>query len=165
MLQQHGTVVSIVVAISSYLLAGTIEASGLMATFTAGLVTGNSHLFQIRTSEEVNLSTYQFSETLTLLLRTLIFMLLGTQVNFHILSKFWMQGVLIVFVFMFIARPLSVLICTLPDKKANWSWNEIIFMFWVRETGVIPAALSAMIVAAGINYANEISSVTFMLYW
>lgn len=29
-----------------------------MATFTAGLITGNSHLFQIRTSEEVNLSTY-----------------------------------------------------------------------------------------------------------
>lgn len=89
-------------------------------------------------------------------------MLLGTQVNFHILSKFWMQGVLIVFVFMFVARPLAVLICTLPDKKANWSWNEIIFMLWVRETGVIPAALSAIIVAAGINYANEISSVTFI---
>lgn len=63
---------------------------------------------------------------------------------------------------MFIARPLAVVLCTLPDRKANWKWNEIIFMFWVRETGVIPAALSGMIVAAGVDYGNEIASVTFI---
>jgi potassium/hydrogen antiporter len=35
-------------------------------------------------------------------------------------------------------------------------------MFWVRETGVIPAALSGMILVSGIKYANLISAVTFM---
>lgn len=162
LLQKYGTIVSIVIAISSYLFAGMIEASGFMATFTAGLISGNPQLFRLYISQETNLSVFHFSETLTLLLRTLIFMLLGTQVDFNILSQFWMQGILIVIIFMFVARPLTVLLCTLPDRRAKWSWNEIFFMFWVRETGVIPAALSGMIVASGVDYANEISSVTFI---
>lgn len=162
LLRKYGTVVSVVVAISSYLAAGFIHASGFMATFMAGLISGNPQVFRFQVSEETNSTVFQFSETVTLIMRTLIFMLLGTQVNFRILSQFWIQGILIVLVFMFIARPLAVLLCTLPDRKAKWKWNEILFMFWVRETGVIPAALSGMIIAAGVDYANEIASVTFI---
>lgn len=162
LLKKYGTVVSLVVAISAYLIAGFIHASGFMATFTAGLISGNPQLFRFRVSEETNSTVSHFTENLTLIMRTLIFMLLGTQVDFSILSEYWKQGVLIVLVFMFIARPLSVLVCALPDRKAKWKWNEIFFMFWVRETGVIPAALSTMIVAAGVDYANEISSITFL---
>ncbi len=162
LLRKYGTVVSLVVAISSYLAAGFIHASGFMATFTAGLISGNPQLFRFKVSEETNSTVFEFSETLTLIMRTLIFMLLGTQVDFGVLGQFWIQGILIVIVFMFVARPLAVLLCTLPDRKAKWKWNEIVFMFWVRETGVIPAALSGMIVAAGVDYANEITSVTFI---
>jgi potassium/hydrogen antiporter len=161
-LRKYSAVVSLVVAISSYLAAGFIHASGFMATFTAGLISGNPQLFHFHVKEETNLSVFQFSGTLTLIMRTLIFMLLGTQVDFHILGQFWILGILIVLVFMLIARPLAVLLCTLPDRKAKWKWNEIVFMFWVRETGVIPAALSGMIVAAKVDYANQIASVTFI---
>ncbi|PFH87663.1 cation:proton antiporter [Bacillus sp. AFS088145] len=161
-LNKYSTIVSLVLAISSYLTAGLIHASGFMATFTAGLILGNPQLFRLHISEETRTTDAHFSDNATLIMRKLIFMLLGTQVNFHILSKYWIQGVLIVLVFMFIARPLTVLFCTLPDRKANWSWSEIIFMFWVRETGVIPAAISGMIIAAGVDYANEITTVTFI---
>ncbi|MEE6451630.1 cation:proton antiporter [Gottfriedia acidiceleris] len=161
-LNKYSTIVSLVLAISTYLTAGLIHASGFMATFTAGLILGNPQLFRLHISEETKTTDAHFSDNVTLIMRKLIFMLLGTQVNFHILSKYWIHGVLIVLVFMFIARPLTVLFCTLPDRKANWSWNEIIFMFWVRETGVIPAAISGMIVAAGVNYSNEITTVTFI---
>jgi cell volume regulation protein A len=67
-----------------------------------------------------------------------------------------------VFMFMFIARPVSVLCCTLPDVKAKWKWNEILFMFWTRETGVIPAAISGLLVGAKAPYADVIASITFM---
>lgn len=162
LLRKYATIVSLVMAISAYLIAGSIHASGFMATFTAGLILGNPQLFRLHISEETNTSVFHFSDTITLIMRTLIFMFLGSQVDFNILGKFWLQGILIVLVFMFIARPLTVLLCTLPDRKAKWKWNEIVFMFWVRETGVIPAALSGMIVAAGVDYADEITSVTFM---
>ncbi|MNG35193.1 hypothetical protein D3C84_1218690 [compost metagenome] len=35
-------------------------------------------------------------------------------------------------------------------------------MVWVRETGVIPAALSGMLVGLGIPHASVIASITFM---
>lgn len=161
-LRKYSIVVSLLVSISSYLAAGFIQASGFMATFTAGLISGNPQLFRLHIAEETHSTVFAFSSPLTLIMRTLIFMLLGTQVDFRILGQYWIQGILVVLVFMFIARPLAVLLCTLPDRKAKWKINEILFMFWVRETGVIPAALSGMIVAAKVDYANQIASVTFI---
>lgn len=69
---------------------------------------------------------------------------------------------MVVFVLMFVARPISVLVCILPDRKVKWQFNEIIFFMWVRETGVIPAALSGMITSANIAHSDVVSSVVFM---
>ena len=35
-------------------------------------------------------------------------------------------------------------------------------MMWVRETGVIPAALAGMLAGMGVKHADIIASVTFM---
>ncbi|WP_419883493.1 cation:proton antiporter [Peribacillus sp. B-H-3] len=161
-LRKYNAIVNLVTAVGSYLAAGLLEGSGFMATFTAGLILVNSRLFRVYISDETNGSVSNFLEKVTLIMRTLIFMLLGTQVDFDVIGEFWLRGIIIVLVFMFIARPLAVMICTLPDRRAKWRWNEIFFMFWVRETGVIPAALSGMIVASNVKYAQEISSVTFI---
>jgi NhaP-type Na+/H+ or K+/H+ antiporter len=91
-----------------------------------------------------------------------IFILLGTQVNLDILSQYWLQSIVVTLVFMFIARPLSVLVCTIPDRRAKWDKKQILFMMWVRETGVIPAALSGIIVAMKIPGYEIVSSVVFM---
>ena len=64
---------------------------------------------------------------------------------------------------MFIARPLVVLICTLFDKNANWSFKDRLFMMWVRETGVIPAALSGIIVSMKVPGYEIISSLIFFI--
>jgi cell volume regulation protein A len=105
---------------------------------------------------------YGFIESGSLLLRMTIFILLGTHVDFSVIKEYLLPGCIIVAVFMFIARPLAVLCCTLPDRKAKWSKNEVLFMFWTRETGVIPAALSGMLVGMNIENANIIASITFM---
>ncbi|MPM85755.1 hypothetical protein SDC9_132836 [bioreactor metagenome] len=63
---------------------------------------------------------------------------------------------------MFIARPLVVLVSTSFDKGAKWSFKDKLFMMWVRETGVIPAALSGIIVSMKIPGYEIISSVVFM---
>ncbi|MFY4776437.1 cation:proton antiporter [Metabacillus sp. RGM 3146] len=160
--RNYAPIASFVVAIISYLVAVQFHASGFMATFVAGILSGNPQLLRTKITNETNTSILEFSETITLMMRTLIFIFLGTQVNFSVLLNYWWQSILIVLIFMFVARPLTVLICTLPDRKAKWSWREIIFMFWVRETGVIPAALSGMIVATGVKYADAIASVTFV---
>ncbi|HJV44280.1 MAG TPA: sodium:proton antiporter [Bacillota bacterium] len=160
--QSHAQLVGALMAIGSYLFASSIGASGFMATFTAGVFSGNPKIFKLEIHEKATEHLQYFGETFSLIMRTLIFMLLGTQVNFTVLMKYGWKGLLLILIFMFIARPLTVLICALPDRLAKWSWKDILFMFWVRETGVIPAALSGMIVATGIQYGDIISSVTFL---
>lgn len=160
--KEHSHIVGAMMAIGAYLAAESIGASGFMATFTAGIISGNPKIFNLELHENSHKNLHQFGETSTLIMRTLIFMLLGTQVKFSTLTHYWWQGLLIVLIFMFIARPLTVLVCTLPDRKAKWEWKEMVFMFWVRETGVIPAALAGMILVSGVDYGNLIFAVTFM---
>ncbi|MBS1189483.1 MAG: sodium/hydrogen exchanger [Rhodocyclaceae bacterium] len=37
---------------------------------------------------------------------------------------------------------------SLPDRRAGRARNDLIFMFWTRETGVIPAALAGFLSAS-----------------
>jgi cell volume regulation protein A len=63
---------------------------------------------------------------------------------------------------MLIARPVTVLACAWPDRRAKWSWQELIFMCWTRETGVIPAALAGLLLGMNAPGAQVIASVTFI---
>lgn len=149
-------------AIASYYLADRFGMSGFMATFTAGVMLGNHKSLKLHVSDHKLQAVHHFYEGITLMFRMLIFVLLGTHVNFETLQAYWLPGIGVVAVFMFIARPLTVMASTLPDRRAKWSWNEIFFMFWVRETGVIPAALVGIIAATGVAHIEVISSVTFL---
>jgi cell volume regulation protein A len=57
-------------------------------------------------------------------------------------------------VFIFIARPLTVFVCLLPDRRGGWTRNEMIFLSWCRETGVIPAALAALLLSQNVPGAD-----------
>lgn len=160
-LRDYTTIAMIVTALGAYLVGDLLHVSGFMATFTAGLIWGNAPTFKLDMSDKQH-EMEHFSENITVIMRMLIFILLGSQVNFAVIGQYFWASLGIVAVFMLIARPLTVLACTLPDRPVKWTWKEIIFMFWVRETGVIPAALSGMIAGTGIAHADVIASVTFM---
>ena len=75
-------------------------------------------------------------------MRMFIFILLGSQVSFALMGRYMFGGIALVLVFIFIARPVTVFACALPDRKARWQVQELLFMCWTRETGVIPGALA-----------------------
>lgn len=159
---EYAQVIMLPVIIASYMTAEHFGASGFMAVFIAGLVFGNLDEIGWTLKESSQHEVHSFIHVASLLLRIAIFMLLGTHVDFSRLIQYLLPGLAVVTVFMFIARPVAVLCCTLPDRKAKWEWNEILFMFWTRETGVIPAALVGMLSGAGIENIEVISSVTFL---
>ncbi|RDY26497.1 sodium:proton antiporter [Romboutsia weinsteinii] len=158
----YAPIMSILKVALAYELATVLHGSGYMAVFIAGLIAGNKKLFGLWIPEEDFHSEHIFSESIGSLSRMAIFVVLGTQVNLDALSKYWAPSLLIVLVLMFIARPLVVLICTMFDKDAKWTFKEKLFMMWVRETGVIPAALSGIIVSMKLPGYEIISSVVFM---
>jgi cell volume regulation protein A len=63
---------------------------------------------------------------------------------------------------MLIARPITVILCALPDRRAKWSFKEMLFMSWTRETGVIPAALAGLLMGKHVPSAEIIAAVTFI---
>jgi cell volume regulation protein A len=95
-------------------------------------------------------------------MRLFIFILLGSQVDFALMKQYWFGGVIVVLVLMLVARPITVFACALPDRRAKWSLNEMLFMCWTRETGVIPAALAGLLLGMKAPGAQMIASVTFV---
>ena len=57
------------------------------------------------------------------------------------------------------ARPLAVLVCTYPDRRAGWTSSEKVFLCWTRETGVVPAALAGILLQTNVPHARLIVSV------
>ena len=161
-LMEYAPVVTLVAMIGAYFAADGLQASGFMAVFVFGIVIGNkdSFGFTMEPGEERRLQ--QYVATTSFIMRLFIFILLGVQVNFGLMHQYWVGGILVVAVFMLIARPVTVFLCTLPDRRAGWHLNEIFFMCWTRETGVIPAALAGLLLGMKAPGAPIIASVTFI---
>ena len=154
--------IGIAAVAGAYVIATHFGLSGFMAVFIIGIICGNKKLFRLRVQDEPYITQTRFKEVLTLLLRMMIFILLGTHIDFASVALYWKQALLVVGVLIFVARPASVLLCVILDKKAEWNFKEIIYLMWIRETGVIPAALAGMMVSMHVQHANIISSVTFI---
>jgi potassium/hydrogen antiporter len=133
-----------------------------MAVFVFGIMIGNkdSFGFKMRPGEQQRLDEYVM--TTAFIMRLFIFILLGAQVDFHLMAQYWYGGVIVVVILMLVARPVTVFLCALPDRRAKWSVNEMLFMCWTRETGVIPAALAGLLLGMKAPGAPIIASVTFI---
>jgi cell volume regulation protein A len=104
----------------------------------------------------------EYVATTAFIMRLFIFVLLGSQVDFALMSQYAWGGIAVVIIFMLVARPITVFLCATPDRRAKWSLNEMLFMSWTRETGVIPGALAGLLVGMKAPGAHMIASVTFI---
>jgi len=161
-LQEYAPVVSLMAVIGAYLSADGLHASGFMAVFVFGIMLGNKDVFGFSTEKQEQERLNDYVMTTGLIMRMFIFILLGTQVDFALINQYLLGGVAVISVFMLVARPATVFLCALPDRRAKWTLKELLFMCWTRETGVIPAALAGLLMGVGAPEAKLIASVTFL---
>jgi len=161
-LAEYAPVVTLVAVIGAYFAASGLQASGFMAVFVFGIVLGNKEAFGFRMEAGEAQKLAEFVLTTAFIMRLFIFMLLGAQVDFVQIGQHWFGGVIVVTVLMLVARPVTVFLCTWPDRRARWSFAEMLFMCWTRETGVIPAALAGLLLGTNAPDAPIIASVTFV---
>ena len=161
-LAEYAPVVTIMSVAAAYLSIDNLHASGFMAVFVFGLMLGNKEIFGFKMEYQEQAKLEDFILTTSLIMRIFIFVLLGSQVNFALLNQYFWPALGVVAVFMLVGRPLVVFACTLPDRRAKWTWQELIFMCWTRETGVIPGALAGMLVGLKVPNSDVIAAVTFM---
>lgn len=161
-LKEYSAEVSVATVIISYILSENLGVSGFMSVFIVGMVCGNKKIFNFYIQNDYFITQYRFREVITIIFRMMIFILLGTHLQFAVMAQYWKGSLLIVLILMFVIRPITVIVATALDRKAKWSLREKIYLMWIRETGVIPAALSGMIVTLKLPHADIISAVTFM---
>lgn len=161
-LAEYAPVVTIMSVVAAYLSVDNLHASGFMAVFVFGMMLGNKDLLGFKMEEHEESKLEDFILTTSLIMRIFIFVLLGSQVNFSLLQQYFWPALAVVLIFMLVARPLSVFACALPDRRAKWTMQELLFMCWTRETGVIPGALAGMLIGMKVQYSDVIASVTFM---
>jgi cell volume regulation protein A len=161
-LAEYAPVVTLVAVIGAYFAADGLQASGFMAVFVFGIVLGNKESlgFQMEADEARKLDEYV--STTAFIMRLFVFMLVGAQVDFGLMNQYLWGGVIVVTILMLVARPVTVFACALPDRRAQWSVREMLFMCWTRETGVIPGALAGLLLGMKAPGAQMIASVTFI---
>jgi cell volume regulation protein A len=161
-LAEYAPVVTLAAVIGAYFAAEGLQASGFMAVFVFGIVLGNKDAFGFTMEADEEQRLGEFVSTTAFIMRLFIFTLLGAQVDFGLMRQYALGGILVVLVFMLVARPLTVFLCALPDRRARWSLHEMLFMCWTRETGVIPAALAGLLLGMKAPGAQMIAAVTFI---
>jgi len=161
-LRDYAPLLIVITVIGVYLGADDLGASGFMAVFVAGVIVGNRHAFGFTLAPGEARRLHEYSDTTAMILRMIIFILLGAQMDPGIIAREGWRDAGCVLVFIMLARPLTVLVCALPDLRARWSARELLFMCWTRETGVIPGALAGMLLAGKVDNAEQIAAVTFM---
>ncbi len=127
-----------------YLVATYFHGSGFLAVFIAGL------LFQWE--DHVSHVEHYFAHTIEGFMKPLIFLLLGATVDVSALMSVAPLGILVGLIFMFVIRPIAVFVTLSPFMagKHKLSVRELLFLSFVRETGVIPAVLLMGLRVSGI---------------
>jgi cell volume regulation protein A len=161
-LSEYAPVVTLVAVIGAYFAASGLQASGFMAVFVFGIVLGNKETFGFRMEANEAQRLDEFILTTAFIMRLFIFILLGAQVDFALIGQHWLGGVAVVTVLMLVARPMTVFLCAAPDRRARWRFEEMLFMCWTRETGVMPAALAGLLLGIKAPGAQIIASVAFI---
>jgi potassium/hydrogen antiporter len=161
-LAEYAPVVTLMAVIGAYFAADGLQASGFMSVFVFGVVLGNKDSFGLKMSNEEAQKLDHYVAATAFIMRLFIFILLGSQVDFSLMSQYLIGGVSVIAIFMLVARPVTVFVCALPDQRARWSLNEMLFMCWTRETGVIPAALAGLLLGMKAPGAQMIAALTFI---
>ncbi|MGA6967035.1 MAG: sodium:proton antiporter, partial [Xanthobacteraceae bacterium] len=161
-LAEYAPVVTVAAVIGAYFAADGLHASGFTAVFVFGIVLGNQEAFGLKMQAGEAQKLEEYVATTAFIMRLFIFILLGAQVDFGLMGQYLLGGILVVAILMLVVRPVTVFLCALPDRRAQWSFSEMLFMCWTRETGVIPAALAGLLLGMKAPRAPMIASVTFI---
>ncbi|MBI3927935.1 MAG: Na+/H+ antiporter [Armatimonadetes bacterium] len=134
---------SSILAYGSYLLAERLGVSGVMAVIAAGLVLGN-YGSRIGMSPKTQVMMKAFWDYAGFLMNSLVFLLIGTQVDLRLLAERW-QLVLAAFAVVLLARACVVLVLSplggwMDRRPIPLRWQAL--MVWAGLRGSISMALA-----------------------
>ncbi|WP_414636372.1 potassium/proton antiporter [Actinophytocola sp.] len=144
---------TVAVCVGAFSTGQLAHASGLLATYIAGLVLGNARLPH-------RADTLSFAEGLGWLAQIGLFVLLGLFSSPTRLLDTIVPGVVAAAVVTLLARPLSVLASAAPFRMPL---REQIFLSWAGLRGAVPIVLAMIPLTEGVPGARELVDAVFVL--
>lgn len=136
-----------------YLASTILGGNGFLAVFVSSL------LFHLE-GHCSHVEQY-FNHTIEGFMKPLIFILLGATVDFQQLFSVAPLGIAMGCIFMFVLRPIAVFATLMPFMKGGHrlTLRELLFLSFVRETGVIPAVLLVGLNVSGIPGTDTVVAI------
>ena len=133
--------------------------SGYLGAFIAGVLVGNTDVLRLGMNEDHERDLRAFTSHITDVVVIFVFVAIGVNLPLETIPDEALPALATLAVLIFVARPLIVLGALVPDRRARWQANELAFIAWTRETGVVPAALVGVLIAEGVGYEDELLTV------
>lgn len=128
------------------------KGNGFLAVYIGGLVLGNSKFVHKR-------SSLNFFDGLAWMFQLIMFLTLGLLVNPHELVPIIIPGLIISFLMIFFARPLTVMLCLLPFNKMQY--RDKIYISWVGLRGAVPIIFAIFSLVENVPHARLIFNIVF----
>ena len=139
-----------------YFTIDTVGGSGYLGAFIAGVIVGNLDVLGLGMHSKHEETLRSFAAIMADVMVIFVFVALGANLPLGSLGEYGLPALATLAVLLFVARPLTVVACLLPDRRGSWSREEILFLGWTRETGVVPAALAGLLVARGVPDGDQL---------
>jgi cell volume regulation protein A len=138
-----------------YGLATVVHGSGFLAVYVAGILVGDAGIPAKRTIERFNTSLASLAEIV-------VFVALGLTIDLTELGANyrWLDGLVLAVVLAVVARPLAVGPLLVPAKLSH---RERLFVMWSGLKGAVPILLASFAVLGGVEDANRIYGIVFVV--
>ena len=125
----------LVIVIASFVLADTLQhEAGLITVTVMGVTMANRPLFSSH-------ALRRFKEDLAVLLIAGVFIILSATLDWELISRLQIEFLLFLFLLMFVARPLTVLLSLLGS---DMPWRERLFIAWIAPRGIVAVAITGL---------------------
>lgn len=141
------------VVLTIYSSAAVIGANGTIAVFFAGYWMGNTDFVFRR-------GLSHFISGLSSFANMFVFLLLGLLVFPKSMIQVWHQGIILALALIFVARPLTVFLCTAPFR---FTAKDRVFISWGGLKGAVPIILATYPAAYGLDPDGMIFNIVFFV--
>jgi potassium/hydrogen antiporter len=154
---RESSAIAVMAVISAgYFSIDSAGGSGYLGAFLAGLIVGNMEQLGLAMHSHHERDLRVVVATAADVMVMFVFITLGANLPWSEIVDQFGPALAVIAALILIARPLTVLACLLPDRRGSWSREEVVFLSWTRETGVVPAALAGIMVGLGVPNSDLI---------
>jgi cell volume regulation protein A len=156
--RESAAIAVLAVVAASFVSIDFAGGSGYLGPFLAGLIVGNMDRLGLAMHTQHERDMRVLASTVADVTVILVFLTVGANLPWRAIADNLLPALAVAAALIFVARPLTVLACLLSDRGGRWSREELVFIAWTRETGVVATAIAGILV--GLNVPNADVAVT-----